>query len=249
SQLGYLVALIGIGTPSALTAAVLHTVAHALFKSALFLAVGIIDHEAGTRDMRMLTIRKMAMPATLTVIILGSASMAGFPPMLGFVSKEHLFEAFIGAELPGIMPWVVTALAFLTAVGTFAYSGRFVLGAMGRYRSPRHWINTPRGTGANRQTVHEAPMTFWAYPAINASLSLVLGIFPAVLAKMISDSATTAIGAHRDVELALWRGINPALLLSVVVIIVGGLLVWQLPALESFLVPRPLSFSGLGAVE
>src|SRR5699024_8452181 len=55
SQLGYLVALIGVGTPTALTAAVLHTIAHALFKSALFLAVGIIDHEAGTRDMRMLT--------------------------------------------------------------------------------------------------------------------------------------------------------------------------------------------------
>src|SRR5699024_10957699 len=41
SQLGYLVALIGVGTPTALTAAVLHTIAHALFKSALFLAVGI----------------------------------------------------------------------------------------------------------------------------------------------------------------------------------------------------------------
>src|SRR5699024_4895258 len=66
SQLGYLVALIGIGTPAALTAATLHTIAHALFKSALFLAVGVIDHEAGTRDMRMLTVRKMAMPATLT---------------------------------------------------------------------------------------------------------------------------------------------------------------------------------------
>lgn len=249
SQLGYLVALIGIGTATALTAAVLHTIAHALFKSALFLTVGVIDHEAGTRDMRMLTVRKMAMPATLTIIILGSASMAGFPPMLGFVSKEHLFEAFLGADLPGIMPWIVTALAFLTAVGTFAYSGRFALGAMGRYRSPRNWINTPRGTGANRQTVHEAPMSFWAYPAINASLSLVLGIFPFVLADMVSASATAAIGAHQDVELALWHGINPAFILSMIVIVVGALLVWQLPALEAFLVPRPLSFSGLGAVE
>src|SRR5690625_6103359 len=50
SQLGYLVALIGVGTPTALTAAVLRTIAPALFKSALFLALGIIDHEAGTRE-------------------------------------------------------------------------------------------------------------------------------------------------------------------------------------------------------
>src|SRR5690625_7799516 len=82
SQLGYLVALIGIGTAEALTAAVLHTIAHALFKSALFLGVGVIDHEAGTRDMRMLTVRKMAMPATHTVVVLGSASMAGLPLLL-----------------------------------------------------------------------------------------------------------------------------------------------------------------------
>ncbi|NLZ98831.1 MAG: cation:proton antiporter, partial [Micrococcus sp.] len=206
SQLGYLVALIGIGTPTALTAAILHTIAHALFKSALFLAVGVIDHEAGTRDMRMLTVRKMAMPATLTIVILGSASMAGIPPLLGFVSKEHLFQAFLGAELPGVLPWVLTGLAVLTAIGTFAYSGRFVLGAMGYYRSPRNWINTPRGLAANRQTVYEAAPSFWAYPAVNASLSLILGVFPFFLADLVSDSATAAVGAHQEVELALWHG-------------------------------------------
>jgi multicomponent Na+:H+ antiporter subunit A len=116
SQLGYLVALIGIGTPLALTAALLHTVAHALFKSALFLSVGVIDHEAGTRDMRMLTVRKVSMPATMTVIVLGAASMAGIPPLLGFVSKEKLFEAFLGAELPGILPALLTIVAVVTAI-------------------------------------------------------------------------------------------------------------------------------------
>ena len=249
SQLGYLVALIGIGTPAAITAAILHTVAHALFKSALFLSVGVIDHEAGTRDMRMLTVRKMAMPATMTVIVLGAASMAGLPPLLGFVSKESLFAAFLDAPLPGILPWVLTGIAVVTAIATFAYSGRFVLGAMGKYRSPKDWINTPRGSGANLQAVHEAPISFWGYPAINASLSLVLGVVPFVLAGLVSAAATAAIGAQQNVELALWHGINPALILSLVVIIVGSIAVWFLPNIEAFLVPRPLSFSGLGAVE
>ncbi len=249
SQLGYLVALIGIGTPLALTAAVVHTIAHALFKSALFLAVGVIDHQAGTRDMRMLTVRKMAMPATMTVIVLGSASMAGLPPLLGFVSKETLFEAFLSAELPGILPWILTALAVTTAIGTFAYSGRFVLGAMGHYRSPQDWINTPRGATANRQIVHEAPVTFWAYPALNAALSLVLGLAPFLLDNLAGSAATSAIGAPQDLHLALWHGFNPAFVLSLIAIGLGIVAVWQMPRLEALLVPHPLPFSGLGAVE
>ncbi|HIW47030.1 MAG TPA: DUF4040 family protein [Candidatus Yaniella excrementigallinarum] len=249
SQLGYLVALIGVGTPTALTAAVLHTIAHALFKSALFLAVGIIDHEAGTRDMRMLTVRKMAMPATLTVIILGSASMAGLPPMLGFVSKESLFDAFLSAQLPGILPWILAGLATLAAIGTFGYSGRLVLGAMGKYRSPRNWINTPRGTSANQQTVHEARISFWGYPAVNASLSLVLGCFPFIVGGTVTAASAVAIGTRQQINLGLWHGFTPALGLSGFAIVVGAITVWQLPAIEAFMVPRPLAFSGLGVVE
>ena len=130
SQLGYLVALIGLGTPAALTAAIVHTIAHALFKSALFLAVGVIDHEAGTRDMRILTVRRMAMPATLMVVLLGSASMAGVPPLLGFVSRS--IRRLSGC---GTAQWYGTAHAVVVLIaGTFTYSGAGP-GAMGRYRS------------------------------------------------------------------------------------------------------------------
>src|SRR5699024_10465835 len=201
SQLGYLVALIGLGTPSALTAAVLHTIAHALFKSALFLAVGVIDHQAGTRDMRMLTVRKMVMPATLTVILLGSASMAGIPPLLGFVSKESLFEAFLGAELPTGVAVLLTAVVVIIAIGTLAYSARFALGAIGKYRPPKNWINAPGGSTADRQAVSEASAAFWGYPAINACLSLILGIVPFVLSGIVSSAASAAIGAEHTVEL------------------------------------------------
>ena len=249
SQLGYLVALIGIGTPLALTAALLHTVAHALFKSALFLSVGVIDHEAGTRDMRMLTVRKVSMPATMTVVVLGAASMAGLPPLLGFVSKEKLFEAFLGAELPGMLPALLTTVAVITAIATFAYSGRFVLGAMGHYRSPREWINTPRGSGANLVPVPEGTATFWGYPALNAVLSLVLGLAPFFLNGLISTASTQTTGSAQNVELSLWHGITPALLLSALVIAIGAVAVWQQPRIEAFLVPRPLKYSGLGAVE
>ncbi|WP_033303530.1 proton-conducting transporter transmembrane domain-containing protein, partial [Nocardiopsis alkaliphila] len=51
SQLGLLVAVIGVGTEAALVAAAVHTLAHALFKASLFMVVGVVDHQAHTRDL------------------------------------------------------------------------------------------------------------------------------------------------------------------------------------------------------
>ncbi len=73
SQLGFLVATIGLGTEYALVGALVHVVAHALFKSALFMAVGLIDHEAGTRDLRRLQGLARTMPATTAVLAVAAA--------------------------------------------------------------------------------------------------------------------------------------------------------------------------------
>ena len=129
SQLGLLVTAIGIGTPVALTAAIVHTVAHALFKSALFMLIGVVDHEAGTRDLRELAARHVRMPVTGTAIAVAALSMAGIPPLFGFISKEGLVEAALGTPGPAWLPVLVTAGIALTSVFTVAYSGRLVLGA------------------------------------------------------------------------------------------------------------------------
>ena len=52
SQLGLLTSSIGLGTEAGIAAAVLHTIAHALFKSGLFMMVGVVDHATDTRDLR-----------------------------------------------------------------------------------------------------------------------------------------------------------------------------------------------------
>ena len=57
SQLGLIVAAVGVGTEAALAAAILHTLAHALFKSGLFMMVGVIDHATHTRDCLLYTSR------------------------------------------------------------------------------------------------------------------------------------------------------------------------------------------------
>src|SRR5699024_5383116 len=95
----------------------------------------------------------------------------------------------------------------------------------------------------------EARISFWGYPAVNASLSLVLGSFPFIVGGTVTAASAVAIGTRQQINLGLWHGFTPALGLSGFAIVVGAITVWQLPAIEAFMVPRPLAFSGLGVVE
>ncbi|TCP52990.1 multisubunit sodium/proton antiporter MrpA subunit /multisubunit sodium/proton antiporter MrpB subunit [Tamaricihabitans halophyticus] len=234
SQLGLLVAMIGIGTPAALTTAVVHTVAHALFKSALFMLIGVIDKRAGTRDIRELAGLRLRMPVTATVLGLAAASMAGIPLLLGFVSKELMFAAFLETPGPGWVPVLVTALGAATAVLTFAYSGRIVLGAF---------------SGRNGNTVREASAPFYSVPALGAIAGLAPGIAPFVLDGLVSDAASATAGEAVQAELVLWHGLNPALAISAVVLSVGTMLVLARRRVDTVLAPVRFPFSGLAIVD
>ncbi len=72
SHLGLITVLLGIGTPLSVVAAIFHVMNHAIFKASLFMAVGIIDHETGTRDMRVLRGLRRAMPVTAALAIVAS---------------------------------------------------------------------------------------------------------------------------------------------------------------------------------
>ncbi|WP_051427566.1 DUF4040 family protein [Arthrobacter sp. H20] len=210
SQLGLLVLLIGIGTPAALKAAVVHTVAHALFKAVLFMVVGIIDHRAGTRDIRKLAALHVRMPVTVSIAAIAALSMAGVPPLLGFVSKESMFAAFLETPGHGWVPVVVTIAGVTTAVLTLAYAGRFVLGALG---------------GRSGHGVREAASLFWMVPALGAVGGLVLGVAPGLLDQVVGDATSSSAGAEVGVTLELWHGLNAPLALSAVAIASGTVLI------------------------
>jgi multicomponent Na+:H+ antiporter subunit A len=218
SQLGFLVLITGFGTRDAALAGVAMLLAHAMFKAALFLVVGIVDHAAGTRDWRKLSGVGRRMPVIATVAILAAASMAGLPPLIGFVAKEAVFGAFLESAAggtTGLAGWAWLALigAFFGSVLTVAYSVRFVWGA------------------------------FWSKPSVPSTElhreSPLIAVAPAVLA-VASVAAAFAIGAIEplftayadelpgplDYHLALWHGFEPALMLSIAVFVLGGLLVW-----------------------
>ncbi|MCH8564512.1 DUF4040 family protein [Nesterenkonia sp. LB17] len=247
SQLGFLVAVIGIGTPTALVAATIHVVAHALFKSALFMMVGIIEHEAHSRDIRRLNGLSRTMRISLVITLISSLSMAGVPPLLGFVSKEHLLAGFLSADMPAALTWTLTCMAVLAAIGTFAYCGRIVLGAFTSYT----------GTGSKDEyhepidptTPHEAPASFYLPALLPAAAGLVLGFTPFVFDGLITRAGEDAQTGTYAAEFALWHGFNTELMLSAV-IVGGGLLVVAMRARLDNLIPRRiLPFTGVELAE
>ncbi|HMO11103.1 MAG TPA: proton-conducting transporter membrane subunit, partial [Actinotalea sp.] len=88
SQLGLLVLLVGSPSEAAALAGLAMIGAHAMFKAALFLTVGVVDVATGTRDLRRLDGVGRALPVTAAVGGLAAASMIGLPPFAGYVAKE-----------------------------------------------------------------------------------------------------------------------------------------------------------------
>ena len=213
SQLGFLFVLVGAGTREAAVAGAALLLAHGLFKSTLFLTVGIIDHETGTRDLRVLSGLGRRLPVLAGVATLAALSMAGVPPLLGFISKEAAYEAFLHG---GTAETLVFAGLFVGSVLTAAYSARFVWGA---------FASKP---GCAPTTPHTPPAGFVAPVVVLGLSGLVLGLLP-----FLADPLVQAYASSYDVvgpstekveHLALWHGLKPALGFSVLTLLLGGAL-------------------------
>src|SRR5690625_2754466 len=87
SQLGFMMLALGVG---GYTAAIFHLVTHAIFKALLFLGSGSVTHGADTQDMREMGGLRKKMPTTFWTWLVGSAALAGIPPLAGFWSKEEI---------------------------------------------------------------------------------------------------------------------------------------------------------------
>ncbi|WP_375001859.1 Na+/H+ antiporter subunit A [Aeromicrobium sp. CTD01-1L150] len=211
SQLGFLAAVAGAGTRSAAFAGLALILGHALFKSALFLIVGVIDRTAGTRDLRELTGLYRRMPVLFAAAVVAAGSMAGLPPLLGFTAKEAALAAFVDlGEDAGIGVWGTFALIGITvgSILTVAYTARFLWGAFG-VRD----VQAP--------TLKALPVGFVAAPVVLAALSLVGGFLGGPLTpRIMSYAGQEPAGAHAPV-LTLWHGFTPALALSVVAVTAG----------------------------
>lgn len=217
SQLGMLVMLLGFSREAAAMAAMLHILNHAAFKAALFMSAGIVEHETGTRDIRRLGGLAKAMPITALVATLAAASMAGLPPLGGFISKEAMLYQTPALALLGV-PWLLPVLATLGAGLSVAYALRFAI---------HLFFGTPRDP-APLARAHDPSPGMWAGPALLTLLAVLLGLIPMLLAAPLVGAATAAVtgGPVPEVALALWHGFNLALALSLIAVAGGLVLLW-----------------------
>lgn len=207
SALGMMTFLLGLGTETALRALIVYILVHALYKAALFLIVGAIDHEVGTRNLCELGGLRELMPRSFAASLLALLAMCGMLPFLGFISKELIYEA--AYHSPVFAPVLLCASFFTNALTVFAALLCGALPFMGEIK-------------CKKNKVHEAPCCLWLPPLILGILGLLWGVAPASLDSLIVSPAFLAIAKHSTpAKLALWHGYNPVLALSVCTFILG----------------------------
>ena len=217
SQLGILVMLIGQDTEIAFKALIIGIVAHALYKSALFMLTGIIDLQTGTRELSRFGGLRHAMPATFVLMAIASLSLAGLPPLFGFLAKETLLATAVHPSLPLWISWVFAGIIVVAAGLKLVQAGLISLDVF---------------TGLSKDTSikgQEAPWGMLVAPAVPALLSLGLGLLPEpkALAEFFGFAAAAVYGDNVKVSFALWTGLNIPVFLSAAAIGLGAVLYWR----------------------
>lgn len=239
SQLGFLTVLLGFGTRDTALAGLALLLSHALFKSALFLVVGIIDRQLGTRDIAELSGLGRQTPVLAAFSIVGVCSMAGVFPTIGFVGKETAFAALL--EDGTVWGWIALGGILVGSVLTAAYGLRFVWGAF--------WTKKDAaGAPLPRIEWPGAPIGFLAAPVILTGLTVVAGLAAPWIDTAFAGYADTAPAAHGHAGyLALWHGFEPALFLSIGTLATGALVFWLALRVRWASRPRLIAFTASDA--
>lgn len=255
SQLGLIMTLLGIGSLAlngqyidsatlfvgAAFAAVFHLVNHSIFKGSLFMMIGILDHETGTRDIRRLGGLMHLMPISFTLTMIGAFSMAGLPPFSGFLSKEMFFTSVLTASRE-MSNWVLLLpiVAWIASVFTFVYSLILVFKTFTGPYKPERLERKP----------HEAPIGMLISPMILAAFVVILFFFPNLIASSILEPTVKAMlpqvfenGVEWHVHISAWHGFNTELLMTIGVVVFGTLLFMYFSKFRDIYDSIPLKFS------
>lgn len=244
SQLGLIMSLLGLGSAAmyygtgdeaavyalASFAAIFYTVNHAAFKGCLFMVVGIIDHETGTRDIRRLGGLMQFMPVSFTLMLIGAFAMAGLPPFNGFLSKEMFFTAALNAMQMSsfnmdIIGPLFPFLAWFASIFTFIYCLILVFKTFSGQYNP----------GNFDRPAHEAPLGMLIAPIILAGLVIGIFFFPNTLSQYLLQPAWAAIlpalaqTGKLNVHIVFWHGFNLELGMTMAIVILGIILYIYLP--------------------
>lgn len=231
ASLGLLVMLTGTSDPIAIQGAVIYLFAHSLFKGSLFMVVGTVDHEAGTRDLNRVGGLFSLMPITAVAAVLSALSMAGLPPLIGFVAKEVLYDGTWHVVNGGL--W--TGFAVLGNAMMFALAATVAIKPFFGAK-----VKTPK-------EAHEGTILLYAGSITLAVLGLVTGVFIVSVGHQILSPMTSAIlGTPFDEELHLFPTyLSPALYLSMTTVALGIIIFMYLDKLR-FIIAEILRTIGWG---
>lgn len=208
SQLGLMITLLSLGSGKAIFAGISLLFAHALFKAALFLVIGEVDIRTGTREINELGGLNRSMPVSCGVAVVAGLSMMGAPPLMGFLAKEAAIEAALGKS------GLEFAVAMLGVVGgsvlTVAYTVRFIYGVFGPSDSGELTEVAPRRLAMTIPAVILGFLSFAGYVFANLANNIVI---PAAV-QLNPDAA--------EFELIRWPGIKTAFVISIAILVVGG---------------------------
>lgn len=225
ASLGLLVMLTGTSYEKALEGAVLYLLAHSLFKGALFMVAGTIDHEAGTRDVTKLGGLRTLMPITFGAACLASLSMAGLPPFIGFIAKEILYYGTSDISALGQLGIIVTIVAVvgnaLMLVIAAAVAIKPFLGA--QVETPKH--------------AHEGPVLLIAGPVFLSVTGVILALFAHTTGVwFVGPTLSSLLGEFTQIDLHLIpTKFNAPVILSFITVGLGIALFTQLDRMRSMI--------------
>lgn len=211
TALGSLVFLLGSDQDAVIKAAIAFLISHALYKATLFMVVGDIQHQAGTRFITEVKGLRKAMPLTFLAALVAGASMAGLPPLLGFYVKELVYEANLAVPIASnilttivvFANMMVAALAFMLVIKPF----------FGQQRP---------------QNVLEANKKMSMNAFLLAVFTLIISLFPFTIDKAIlSPAASATLGHAVTMHLTLWHGFTSSLVLSLITLL-GAIVLYLL---------------------
>jgi multicomponent Na+:H+ antiporter subunit A len=218
-SLGLLVMLTGLGSDTGVKAAVLYLIAHAMFKGALFMVAGTLDHEAGSRDITELAGLGHAMAVSFAAALLAGASMAGLPPLFGFLVKEEIYAAILQGDWVGLAAIValignalMVAIALLVALKPFVGADP---------RSPKH--------------AREGPVLLWIGPIVLALSGVAATLLAGTTNQYLSSPMASAVaGKPVEIDISMVPHLGLPLALSALTIALGaGVYLWQVQARQA----------------
>jgi multicomponent Na+:H+ antiporter subunit A len=211
SALGTITAALGLGSTRAIKAALVFLLAHALYKGALFMVAGNVDHETGTRDVDRLGGLRRQMKVSAVIAVMAALALAGLFP-LSFIGKEMLLEAVWDNQ------WARAIVTPAFVLGGALFVAVAIIVAL------RPFFGPPKETP---KVPHEAPWPMLLGPFVLATLGFLFGVplLPVrewVSRMLVSPAVASVLGIPEPVKLVIWHGVNPALALSFVSIATGA---------------------------